>query len=275
MVNVASIPQRSPFRYPGGKTWLVPRIREWLTHLPRRPARLVEPFAGGGIVGLTAVFEGLAPAVTLVELDPDVASVWHTILNGGGPALAHRIRSFEVSPESVAAALGSPARTLEERAFVTILRNRVNRGGILAPGAGRVRRGENGRGLASRWYPETLCRRILAIDAVKDRIEFLEADGLDFLARHGSDPDLVWFIDPPYTVAGTRLYRYCEIDHERLFQLAGSLAGGFLMTYDDAPMVRALAARHGFATAAVPMRNTHHACKMELLIGRDLTWLSM
>ncbi len=24
IVNVASVPQRSPFRYPGGKTWLVP-----------------------------------------------------------------------------------------------------------------------------------------------------------------------------------------------------------------------------------------------------------
>ena len=24
-VNVASVPQRSPFRYPGGKTWFIPR----------------------------------------------------------------------------------------------------------------------------------------------------------------------------------------------------------------------------------------------------------
>ena len=30
-VNVASVPQRSPFRYPGGKTWLIPHIRRWLT----------------------------------------------------------------------------------------------------------------------------------------------------------------------------------------------------------------------------------------------------
>src|ERR1700677_2717012 len=47
-VNVASVPQRSPFRYPGGKTWLVPYIRDWLRSKKTRPARLIEPFAGGG-----------------------------------------------------------------------------------------------------------------------------------------------------------------------------------------------------------------------------------
>ena len=37
IVNVASVPQRSPFRYPGGKTWLVPRLRRWLSSLPSKP----------------------------------------------------------------------------------------------------------------------------------------------------------------------------------------------------------------------------------------------
>ena len=51
VVNVASVPQRSPFRYPGGKTWLVPCVRQWLQSLEKRPTVLVEPFAGGAIIG--------------------------------------------------------------------------------------------------------------------------------------------------------------------------------------------------------------------------------
>src|SRR6266446_9065771 len=51
-INVASVPQRSPFRYPGGKTWLVPYIRDWLHDQSAPVCVLVEPFAGGGIVGL-------------------------------------------------------------------------------------------------------------------------------------------------------------------------------------------------------------------------------
>jgi hypothetical protein len=67
VVNVASVPQRSPFRYPGGKTWLIPRVRQWLRSLEIRPTVLVEPFAGGGIVGLTTAFEELAAHVVLLN----------------------------------------------------------------------------------------------------------------------------------------------------------------------------------------------------------------
>src|SRR5438132_3806358 len=80
-VNVASVPQRSPFRYPGGKTWLIPYIRSWLAAKDTLRSLLIEPFAGGGIVGLTAGFERLADHVILVENDSNVAAVWHTILS--------------------------------------------------------------------------------------------------------------------------------------------------------------------------------------------------
>ncbi|MDQ5908308.1 MAG: adenine methylase, partial [Pseudomonadota bacterium] len=58
-VNVASVPQRSPFRYPGGKTWFVPTFRKWIQSLDYKPDLLVEPFTGGGIISLTALFENL------------------------------------------------------------------------------------------------------------------------------------------------------------------------------------------------------------------------
>src|SRR6266705_3273032 len=93
VVNVAAVPQRSPFRYPGGKTWLVPRVRQWLGSMPFRPKKFMEPFAGGGIVGLTVAFEALASTVVLVEMDDQVAAVWQTILDSddGAAWLANRI----------------------------------------------------------------------------------------------------------------------------------------------------------------------------------------
>jgi len=274
IVNVASVPQRSPFRYPGGKTWLIPRVRQWLSSFPEKPYELIEPFAGGGIVSLTAVFENLVTRATMVEIDHDVAAVWQTILNGGGPWLANRIGSFDFTPESVRAVLSEAQPDLGARAFATILRNRVSRGGILAPGAGLVKNGENGRGLASRWYPRTLSNRILAIVSVKDRLLFLEGDGIAVMRQNAARKDAVFFIDPPYVVAGRRLYTHSDINHAELFEVTARLAGDFLMTYDDTAEIRSLAAEHGLAVRAVSMKTTHHTCKRELLIGRDLTWLT-
>jgi DNA adenine methylase len=277
IVNVASVPQRSPFRYPGGKTWLVPHIRRWLGQRATRPQSLIEPFAGGGIVGLTAAFERLAEHVTLVELDENIAAVWQTMLDGGAEWLADRIVSFDLTEAAVRSTLAQAPADTRERAFATILKNRVNRGGIMAPGASLVKHGEAGRGLASRWYPDTLKMRILAIAAIRDRITFIRGDGLVHMREHAYCPDTVYFIDPPYTAgrgkrAGSRLYSHSSLDHAELFRIAATLRGDFLMTYDDAGELRELARRHSFDTELVPMKNTHHAEMCELLIGRDLAW---
>jgi len=276
IVNVASVPQRSPFRYPGGKTWLVPHIRRWLSPRPVCPALLVEPFVGGGIVSLTVAFERLAERVLMVELDDDVAAVWRTIIEGDGAGLADEIVRFDLTHEAVRAVFARTPQDTRERAFATILKNRVNRGGILAPGASMVKNGENGKGLKSRWYPETLHRRICDIVALRDRIDVVHGDGLAVMREHAYRRDVVTFIDPPYTAggkkAGSRLYAHSVIDHEELFRIAATLAGDFLMTYDDADELHELARRHDFDTLLVPMKNTHHAEMTELLIGRNLDW---
>jgi len=272
VVNVASVPQRSVFRYPGGKTWLVPYIRQWLASLSIRPAEFVEPFAGGGIVGLTVAFEQLAQKVTLLELDDQVAAVWQIILSEHGPELADRIVKFKFTTATVEQTLAQPAKKLLDKAFQTILRNRVNRGGILASGAGRVKHGESGKGLQSRWYPLTLKKRILDIVAIRERIHFIHGDGLKSLKQNATRPNSVFFIDSPYTAggkrAGSRLYTHADLDHPELFRVASGLKGDFFMTYDDAPEVRALANQHGFDTHLIPMKNTHHAEMKELLIGQ-------
>jgi DNA adenine methylase len=275
VVNVASVPQRSPFRYPGGKTWLVPYVRRWLCRLRPRPAELIEPFAGGAIVGLTVVFEDLVERVVLVEKDEDVAAVWVTMLEPDGARwLVERILAFDPTPDNIHAVLAETATSsLRERAFRTLLRNRVQRGGILAPGAGLLRQGENGRGLASRWYPQTLARRILDIAKRRDRIRFIAGDGIAEMRARADRPGVAFYLDPPYAGAGRRLYRHAELDHRELFTLARRLAGPFLMSYEDAPEIRALAAHHGLEARPVPMRNTHHERKFELLIAREMSWL--
>lgn len=276
VVNVASVPQRSPFRYPGGKTWLIPQIRAWLNSQPKRPSLLVEPFAGGGIVGLTVAFERLADRVLMVELDEHVASVWKALLGGDADWLADRILNFKMTQESLEKELNNDDASLRQEAFKTLLRNRTSHGGIMAPGAGLIKYGEQGKGINSRWYPQTLARRIYNIGKMSDKIEFIHGDGVNIIRKYVEQLNVVFFIDPPYTAAGkkagTRLYAHNGLDHEELFSLVETLRGDFLMTYDNAEVVRSMAERHGFEIIEVAMKNTHHANMNELLIGRNLSW---
>jgi DNA adenine methylase len=81
----------------------------------------------------------------------------------------------------------------------------VNRGGILANGASFIKNGENGKGITSRWHPETLRKRILAIAQVRHRINFIEGDAFEVCEKNANREDTVYFIDPPYKAAGQRL----------------------------------------------------------------------
>jgi DNA adenine methylase len=276
-VNVASVPQRSPFRYPGGKTWFVPTFREWMKRKKQKPELLVEPFAGGGIISLTAVFENLVHQAVMVERDEEIAAVWQAVVHGDAPWLAKRILEFDLTRESVIEEIAKPTKSTKERAFQTILKNRTFHGGILAEGSGLLKYGENGKGIHSRWYPVTLAKRFQALQEVADRLIARCEDGLEVLEEFAARDDVVFFIDPPYTAggkkAGKRLYRYYELDHDRLFAICEGLKGDFLITYDNADEVKVMARRHGLQMRLIPMNNTHHATMEELVIGRDLTWM--
>lgn len=267
--NVASVPQRSPLRYPGGKTWLVPHIRAWLSS--EKPSSFIlEPFGGGAIVSLTAVIEGLAEKAAIVEKDADLAAFWRAALERTEELIA-RIERFRPSRAAVQRLAEHKPDDVVDHGFRTLVLNRTRRGGVLAAGASLSRSGENGNGIASRWYPQTLQKRLRAIAACAHRIAFYEGDGvraMEMVARH-CGPRL--FVDPPYTAvggkkAGSRLYTHSEVDHARIFEVLADTRAPFLMTYDCSSEVVALIEKHKFHAVTVEMKNGHHVRQPELVI---------
>jgi DNA adenine methylase len=251
-------------------------IRQWVQGQNLRPRLFIEPFAGGGIASLTVAFENLSDKCLLVELDDEIAAVWQTIIYGDALGLANRILDFELSSSTAREVVDGTPSTTEEMAFRTILRNRISHGGVLAPGAGILRNGENGRGIHSRWYPETLAKRIRDIVEFRHRLSFIQGDGFETLSKHLGDASSLFFIDPPYTAskkkAGTRLYKHHEIDHARLFEMVADSKAPFLITYDESEEIRHLCRNYDLECRKVLMRNTHHLKRYELLICDDFSW---
>ncbi len=268
---------RSPFRYPGGKSWMLPELRSWLESRAKPRPLLIEPFAGGASASLYAVSEKLVDRAVLIELDPDIAIVWKTALGESAQSLCRLINEFAMTTESLDAAIARSDSSEVERAFAVLLRNRTNHGGIIAQGAGRLKKGEAGKGLLSRWYPSTLVSRINSIHALRHQLSIVCDDGLRVMQDRASE-QVLWFIDPPYIGttkgAGKRLYNFNSISLETLFQRCAALKGDFLLTHEDDPLIRTSSSRLKLQVETIPMRSRHHVEMKELLISRNLSWLS-
>lgn len=266
----------SLFRYPGGKSWLVPYIQRWLAG--RNAGLFVEPFVGGAAVSLAVAHRQSARHVLMCELDSGVAAVWNSVLNGDSDWLRKKITTFRLTRTNLSKELSSRRQGHRWLAFRTLLRNRTSHGGLLTLGSALLREGENGRGIQSRWYPETLASRLDAIKTFQDRITFVEGDGVQLLESLSKAKQCFFFLDPPYTAgsisAGARMYDHHLIDHARLFSLAKRMAGEFLMSYDDTPEIRLMARAHGFQIRKVTMRTRHHVAAHELLVCRGFEWFS-
>ncbi|MDR2057632.1 MAG: DNA adenine methylase, partial [Dysgonamonadaceae bacterium] len=179
---------------------------------------------------------------------------------------------YNLTVDNIKAELDKPDKQIQDVAFCTILKNRIFHGGILARGAGMIKNGENGKGIASRWYPKTLHDRIIAIGYLKQKIRFITGDAFDILEQNKDSKETCFFIDPPYTIAGKRLYNHSDIDHEQLFALASKLKGKFMLTYDNTPEIQKLAESYHLPYKTISMKTTHHLEKTEIIISDNFSW---
>lgn len=101
---------------------------------------------------------------------------------------------------------------------------------------------------------------------------FITGDAFVALEKIKKDKNCFSFIDPPYKLAGKRLYTHSEIDHDALFALGSQLKGRFMMTYDDTDEIRALAKKYALDYRTIPMKTTHHIQKNEIIISDNFTW---
>jgi len=276
-VNVSKIKHRSVFRYPGGKTWLVPTVKLWLENYKTvhgtSPELYVEPFVGGGSCALEVAASNLARHTVIGDLDEEIIKVWNTIFDENlNEKLANKIENFEFTTQTVYTTLNSKPRSQVNCAFQTILRNRVTHGGVLAKGAGLMKLGENKKGASSRWYPETLATRIRETNSYRDCVTVLHKDAFGLLETYKNNKHAVFLLDPPYT-AGKRLYTHNTIDNSKLFESVEQLVGEFLLTFDNTVEILALAEKYGFEYTTSRMRNTKNQVMTELLVSKDLSWL--
>ncbi|ANN80286.1 DNA methyltransferase [Bordetella flabilis] len=237
----------SPLRYPGGKVRFAPLIASIIRANNLEGGHYLEPYAGGAGVALSLLMDQVVETIHINDFDPAVAVFWR-VATRQSRALIDMVAREPVTIDAWhhwrSVMLGSAKGTELHRGFATLFLNRTNRSGILKAGVIGGKLQEGTYKLDARFLRDELCMRLERIGQHARRIRVYEEDALDLLIRAQSDlpPRTLVYLDPPYYVKGSGLYRnfYQHEDHISIAKLLRQkkFRQPWVVSYDDAPEIR-------------------------------------
>lgn len=236
----------SPLRYPGGKG----RMGPWLATLMRsnglKGGCYAEPYAGGAGAALFLLLQGHAGRIVINDADPAIYAFWDCVVNRTD-AFVRKISRTPVTMDTRARAKQVLERPDDHApldvGFAAFVLNRTSRSGILNGGVIGGKAQSGAYKLDARYNKDNLVARIRSIGALREKIQVHGLDALEFFKNVGErlpPKKSLIYLDPPYYVKGSQLYRNCyqHDDHVAVGEAVKALTRPTLVTYDDAPAIR-------------------------------------
>lgn len=239
----------SPFRYPGGKAFFADELAKVIQEMPGGITGYLEPYAGGAGAAIRLLGANVVDNIYLNDADIRVYEVWRAMKYENDRFVA----AIEETPVNLntwyvqKCIVDNPATARDgfELGFATFFLNRTNRSGIVR-GAGPIGgyKQEGAWKLDVRFNKSAIVERVKWIGQNADRIHLSNMDGLSFIKKSSNEIDLsrsLYFVDPPYVSAGSRLYLngMRDRDHRVLgAYLCSGVIPHWIVTYDDCPLIR-------------------------------------
>lgn len=237
----------TPLRYPGGKGRLGPWLAQVMQYNGMDDGWYIEPYAGGAGAALHLLTLGIVSHVVINDADPVVFAFWEAATKHP-EALIEKIRRTPVNIDTWERQKGIIENCENEDVvdigFATFFLNRTNRSGILTAGVigGKAQAGQ--WKINARYNQDSLCNRIEKIGSLGDKVTVLCMDALNLLtdASPGFPNKCLVYLDPPYYIKGSQLYRnhYLPEDHAAISRCVADADFPVVVTYDDCPEVSAL-----------------------------------
>ncbi|OBZ92729.1 hypothetical protein ADU59_25475 [Pararhizobium polonicum] len=235
----------SPLRYPGGKAKLFYYFTELIKTNDLFNSTYCEPYAGGAGLALKLLAAGFVNKIAINDIDPSIFAFWKSVLTQPVD-FCERVSSIDITIDEWHKQREIWAsKEIDDtlvKGFAAFFLNRTNRSGIIE-GAGPIGgyKQDGAWKLDVRFNRSQLISNITQIAALADRITVSNEDALDFTARQFSVPDTLCYLDPPYYVKGSMLYRnfYRHDDHCQILDLLKqNRSARWVVSYDDVPQIR-------------------------------------
>ena len=235
----------SPLRYPGGKAKLFEYFTEVVKENGLFKSTYCEPYAGGAGLALRLLSTGFVERIVLNDIDESIYAFWKSVLQ---------------APDEFCRLIDSIPVTIDEwfkqkeiwnlrdtenplqLGFAAFFLNRTNRSGIIegaGPIGGYEQKGE--WAIDVRMNKVQLIKNIQCIKAFSGRISATNDDAIHFVERQFANEGTLCYLDPPYYVKGSKLYRnfYVHSDHCDIKNvLCNNRNARWVVSYDDAPEIR-------------------------------------
>jgi DNA adenine methylase len=237
----------SLLRYPGGKSSVYPMVSNIIVKNDLHGCVYAEPYAGGCGLALKLLLKGIVSKILLNDFDYAVWCLWKSVLDTPYE-LIKRIEITDVSVDQwrfQKTVLSNPeAFSYIDIGFAALFLNRTNRSGIIKGGViGGIDQLGNYK-LDCRFGKSGLIKKIEKIQEHREKIELYNLDAIDFFNLTDTllRSDGFYCIDPPYFKKGRSLYTnfYVPEDHKTLAERISCLETRWILTYDNAPEIRAL-----------------------------------
>lgn len=271
---------RSPLRYPGSKARFANFVERALRLNGLRGCLFVEPFCGGASVSIALMEAGIVSEIALNDADPAIAAYWDTVFSPEQAKwLAEQVLTIPLTLDEWDRQKRLLPASTREAALRCLYLNRTSFNGILQARGGPIGgRSQKNRTIGVRFNREALARRILELTEFSHRVIAVDGDHWSsFVTRLRDEKSTVFYLDPPFYHKAERLYTHCfdENEHRQLRDTLRRCSTPWLLSYDDAPEVRALYDGLDLCARMIDSTYSTHPVGGGSFVGRELLYSNL
>lgn len=239
----------SPLRYPGGKARFTKFILSALSLLENPVEVFAEPFCGGAGVSIALLEAKKVQRIAINDIDPLVSSFWKIVFGRGRKSrddldwLIQQIESVDITLEEWRHQKNIQPNNGREAAWKCLFLNRTSFNGIIHKAGPIGGWGQINRTLDVRFNRNKLIEKILKLNDLRMQVDRVDCvDWRRFCTRYNRLNNSYLYLDPPYYHRAEQLYGHLfdEKTHRKMRNFLRQLESPWLLSYDDAPEVRAL-----------------------------------
>ena len=228
-------------RYPGGKRKLYKHIAKFLT-----PSNTyIEPFFGGGYVGLKCLENKLAHNYIFNDKDYAIYCIWESIyhypkelkkyLTNLKPTVENFYKIKNLLSKKINCDIAKTAAIK-----IAIHQWSYSGLGIMAGGPIGGRKQKSKYKIDCRWNLKSLLSQIDKYHSlfVNNNVFIYHMDALKLINKYKDINNTTIYIDPPYYTQGDSLYSEKFKQHKKLSQIINKTKANCIISYDDVQFVR-------------------------------------